>query len=147
GRYIPISPFLETELKKQKDKQAEWAKVYGEGFNPLNLVVCWQDGRPIDPNEVTKKYNRVLEKLNLPKETRFHDLRHAHATMLFEDGAEAKDVSEELGHSSIVITNDIYINPNIDRRRDLVNKLDKKFVTEKEKPKGKKYKVKRLSKP
>lgn len=104
-------------------------------------------GRPIDPNEVTKKYNRVLEKLNLPKETRFHDLRHAHATMLFEDGAEAKDVSEELGHSSIVITNDIYINPNIDRRRDLVNKLDKKFVTEKEKPKGKKYKVKRLSKP
>lgn len=147
GRYIPISPFLESELKKQKEKQAQWAEVYGKGFNPLNLVVCWQDGRPIDPNEVTKQYNRVLKSLNMPSETRFHDLRHAHATMLYEDGAESKDVSEELGHSSIVITNDIYINPNIDRRRDLVNKLDKKFAPEKEVIRAKKYKVKRVLKP
>jgi hypothetical protein len=43
--------------------------------------------------------------------------------MLFDEGAESKDVSEELGHSSIVITNDLYINPNIERRRSQVNKL------------------------
>lgn len=120
---IPLSPFLEAELKKHQKKQAEWAKVYGEGFNPHNVVVCWPDGRLIDPNEVTKKYNRVLKDLQLPQETRFHDWRHAHATMLFDEGAESKDVSEELGHSSIVITNDLYINPNIERRRSQVNKL------------------------
>jgi len=64
--------------------------------------------------------------------------------MLFEDGAESKDVSEELGHSSIVITNDLYINPNIDRWRAQVNKLDEKFAPEKEKPNTKKYRVRRV---
>ncbi|PKB67013.1 MAG: hypothetical protein BZY81_05565 [SAR202 cluster bacterium Io17-Chloro-G4] len=39
---------------------------------------------------------------------RFHDLRHAHASLMLLTGADPKLISERLGHSSIAITMDIY---------------------------------------
>ena len=40
--------------------------------------------------------------------TRFHDLRHAHATQLLSAGVHVKAVSERLGHSSTSFTMDTY---------------------------------------
>jgi len=39
---------------------------------------------------------------------RFHDLRHAHASLLMAQGVHPKIVNERLGHSSVSITLDIY---------------------------------------
>ncbi len=39
---------------------------------------------------------------------RFHDLRHAHATLMLQQGTHPKIVSERLGHSTIAITLDTY---------------------------------------
>ena len=39
---------------------------------------------------------------------RFHDLRHAHATLMLTQGVHPKVVSERLGHASIGITLDTY---------------------------------------
>jgi integrase len=39
---------------------------------------------------------------------RFHDLRHAHATLLLVKGVHPKIVPERLGHASIGITLDTY---------------------------------------
>ena len=39
---------------------------------------------------------------------RFHDLRHAHATLMLQQGVHPKIVSERLGHASIGITLDTY---------------------------------------
>ena len=39
---------------------------------------------------------------------RFHDLRHAHATLMLLDGVHPKVVSERLGHSNVGITLDTY---------------------------------------
>lgn len=39
---------------------------------------------------------------------RFHDLRHAHATLMLQQGIHPKIVSERLGHASIGITLDTY---------------------------------------
>jgi len=39
---------------------------------------------------------------------RLHDLRHAHATILLQQGIHPKIVQERLGHSSISTTLDIY---------------------------------------
>jgi integrase len=44
---------------------------------------------------------------SLPR-TRFHDLRHAHATQLLAAGVHPKAVSERLGHSSVAFTMDTY---------------------------------------
>ena len=39
---------------------------------------------------------------------RFHDPRHAHATLMLSKGVHPKIVSERLGHASIGITLDTY---------------------------------------
>src|SRR3972149_4450697 len=39
---------------------------------------------------------------------RFHDLRHAHASLLLQQGVHPKIVSERLGHSGVNITLDTY---------------------------------------
>ena len=42
------------------------------------------------------------------KEIRFHDLRHAHATLLIKENINPKIVSDRLGHSNINTTLNIY---------------------------------------
>jgi integrase len=48
------------------------------------------------------------QKWHSVKGTRFHDLRHTHATQLLRQGVHPKIVSERLGHSNIGITLDTY---------------------------------------
>ena len=44
----------------------------------------------------------------LRRRLRFHDLRHAHASLLLQQGVHPKIVSERLGHSGVNITLDTY---------------------------------------
>lgn len=50
---------------------------------------------------------RVSSTIPLPH-LRFHDLRHAAATLLLGEGINPKIVSEMLGHAQVAITLDIY---------------------------------------
>lgn len=51
-------------------------------------------------------FKPILEKAGL--KFRFHDLRHASATLLLIEGVDIKTVQARLGHSSAAITMDIY---------------------------------------
>jgi integrase len=57
-------------------------------------------GRPEGPSA-------VLAAAGLPHQ-RFHDLRHAFATLQLEAGADVFEVSRALGHASIATTANIY---------------------------------------
>ena len=62
-------------------------------FNPDNLY--------------TRCFQPVLKKAGL-RRFRFHDLRHTFGSLLIQSGASLKYVSEQMGHSSIQLTADIY---------------------------------------
>jgi integrase len=64
-------------------------------------------GAPRPPWSVSAAFRGLTRELELPR-TRFHDLRHAHATQLLGAGVHPKAVSERLGHSSISFTMDVY---------------------------------------
>lgn len=51
-------------------------------------------------------YN-ILEKYQLPKIT-LHGFRHTHASLLFESGANIKEVQDRLGHKDVKTTMNIY---------------------------------------
>lgn len=86
------------------------------------IVFLHKDGSVIRPDYVTKKYKKEAKKLGLNK-TRFHDLRHTHASWLLQLGENPKVVQERLGHHDVSITLDIYSHVIPSMQKDAVKKL------------------------
>jgi integrase len=75
---------------------------------PLSgLVFTSQAGAPLQSVNVTRDLQRHLARLGLPRQ-RFHDLRHAFATLAIEAGEDLGVVSRILGHTTLATTADIY---------------------------------------
>jgi hypothetical protein len=64
-----------------------------------------------------------LKRAGLPKGTRFHDLRHACASLLLAAGTDVKVVSERLGHGSTSFTMDTYQHVLPGLQQDAANRL------------------------
>lgn len=63
---------------------------------------------------------------------RFHDLRHTCASLSVAAGANVKQVSTRLGHSSVIITLDRYTHLFPDGEEALAGQLDPTFVAAQE---------------
>ena len=70
-------------------------------------VFASRAGTPLDSRNVTQALQALLSRLGLPRQ-RFHDLRHAYATLMLEDGEELAVVSRSLGHADLSTTADVY---------------------------------------
>jgi len=68
-------------------------------------------------------YKRILLKAGI-REMRIHDIRHSYASLLLSNGESPVYVKEQLGHSSIEITVDIYGHLIPSSNREAVNRLD-----------------------
>ena len=55
----------------------------------------------------------------------FHSLRHTHATILVQEGANLKDVQERLGHAHIETTLDIYTHNTQQMREESVSLFER----------------------
>ena len=61
---------------------------------------------------------------NLDFKFTFHKLRHTHATLLIQNGANIKDVQYRLGHTDVNTTLNIYTHINNDASSTSVSILD-----------------------
>lgn len=107
-RNIAISDDLKDILLLHKKRQEklikENDKYIDEGF-----VCAWEDdGRPYNPDYISKHFHLQLKDIEDIPTIRFHDIRHTHATILLKKQTPIKVVSERLGHASISITLDFY---------------------------------------
>ena len=50
----------------------------------------------------------------------FHDLRHTHASMLYEQGTPDMVISQRLGHANVTITMEIYTHIRPTMQRDYI---------------------------
>jgi integrase len=82
------------------------------------------DGRTWNPASFSAAFKRLTAAAGLPT-LRFHDLRHSHATQLFQLGIHPKIVSERLGHSTIGITLDTYSDVMPGMQADAAAQVDK----------------------
>jgi integrase len=106
-RQIALSPSLAILLWDHQLKQEHTRRLLGKSLEPADLVFSHPDGTPIRPNSITRAFHKIAQSLDL-KGARLHDLRHAHATIMLEQGVHPKIVQERLGHSSVSTTLDIY---------------------------------------
>ena len=106
-RQIALSPSLAIVLWEHRLKQEHARKLLGKPLESTDLVFSHPDGRPIRPDSVTRAFPEIAKSVGL-RDVRLHDLRHAHATILLQQGVNPKIVQERLGHSSVSTTLDIY---------------------------------------
>ncbi|MBB2482835.1 site-specific integrase [Bacillus sp. APMAM] len=106
-RTIFIGKKLMNFLKSHYNCYQELKKGLGDGFNANVLVFFNSNGHYLNPRELHRAYKSAVKRAGL-KDSRFHDTRHSHATILLQKNVHPKIVSERLGHSKIAITMDLY---------------------------------------
>ena len=79
--------------------------------------------KPMEPRTYQNKFKSYLTEAGI-EQTHFHVLRHTFATNCISNGADAKSVSEILGHSDVKITLNRYVHPTVDTKRNHLNGLD-----------------------
>jgi len=98
---------LAIALWEHRLKQEQARRLLGKPLAPTDLVFSHPDGRPLRPNTVSRALQEIARSIGF-NGVRLHDLRHAHATILLQQGVHPKIVQERLGHSSVATTLDIY---------------------------------------
>lgn len=95
-------------LHAHKAQQNSERLAAGDDWANHGLVFSSHIGTPLSARNVLRDYKRALARAGLSQSYRFHDLRHAHATLMLRAGVPMKVASERLGHSNISITMDLY---------------------------------------
>lgn len=77
------------------------------------------------PTKLDTEFKKAVASIGLPRDIRFHDLRHSYATWMLTKEVNPKIVSEVLGHSSVKVTLDIYSHANTSMQRMCLNAMGK----------------------
>lgn len=108
-REVPIPNILMDVLKNVKCNDENYILTNNEKF--------------IEPRRLTKHFKRILKKLEI-KDTNYHALRHTFASICIASGMDNRTLSEILGHSSVNITLDRYVHPNMKTKQEMINKVN-----------------------
>lgn len=96
-----------------------------EGVAGSPWVFPRTNGEPIDRHSLINCFRPLLKRAGLPETTRFHDLRHASASLLLAAGTHPVVVQERLGHSRIAVTLDVYSHSIPSMGRDAAHTMDR----------------------
>ncbi len=95
-----VRALLAWQLVQEREAE-EW-----EVSTPAYIATA-VDGSPLHPERLTRSFDQMRKLAGL-RPTRLHDLRHAYATKLLEEGVPMTVVSKLLGHADIRTTVNTY---------------------------------------
>ena len=114
-------------LKQHRTHQLEAKLKAGPDWEDRNLVFPDLTGGYFNPRYLGRLFPKILVEAGLPL-IRFHDLRHSAATLLLEMGVPMKVVQEILGHSSYMITADVYTHVLPAQQPEAMKRWDEEFT-------------------
>jgi integrase len=102
-------PLQALALKEHRRRQLETRLAMGSFWKgeSWDLVFTTGNGTPLDGRNVLRYFQNAVKRAGLPHQ-RFHDTRHACASLLLAQGISDYVVMDILGHSLISITKNIY---------------------------------------
>ena len=132
-RIVPISKQCEIALKKQyiqmNNIMSKKSSKPLKGFE--NLLFTTKFGTPICDQTMIDAIKRIIDEINLCKDEleQFetftpHCFRHSFATRCFESGISPKTVQTYLGHSSLQMTETLYISVLPNQKQDEMKKFE-----------------------
>jgi len=124
NRILPMDDEIYNYLKEHKKHQKTNSHLFGKMYDKNDFVCTWNDGRPFSPEYLSHAFKRILKKNDLPP-IRFHDIRHSVATELLNSGVDLKVIQEYLGHSTIGITANYYLHPDINQKSKALKQINK----------------------
>lgn len=118
---VPLPVETTTLIQAQHTRMLEAKLRYGPAL-VQDYIVGTDIFTHVQPDWITRTNRKMLEKYNLPP-VRFHDLRHTHASLLYQNGVDIKDISDRLRHSTLSITADIYVHNENNKQAQLAKKM------------------------
>jgi integrase len=128
-RTVTMSPFLEELLRKVQGTQIGQKDYLEDAWVNDGYVFSQPDGRAIDPDLITKAFNKMVKEIGMPHLTP-HGLRHQYATAAREAGIDMDIISKNLGHASVAITLDIYAHLTPEVMEEAAKKIESKLFGE-----------------
>lgn len=152
-RIIRLDSLVLEALRKEKEKQFKASEKYGDHyillhkkpeldekgdtiqrivevekgipvFLPTVDMICRKENGQYATSDGFKYCARVIH-YELKIAFNFHSLRHTHATILVQEGANIKDVQERLGHAQIKTTLDTYTHNTAQMKEESVSLFEK----------------------
>lgn len=115
NRDVFVSPKVVEILKEWKSFQKE--VVEGQGGSVPKHIFTHLDGKRINPQAPTAYLRKFGKKYGI-EDCHPHKFRHTMATMMIQQGADVKTVSEKLGHTSVEITLKLYVHTNEEAQKN-----------------------------
>lgn len=128
-RVIPISTLIVELLKKWRTIQSKELLLLGiNASNKDQLIFTYinADGelnQPIHADYSNNIMKRIEKKYGL-KHVTIHGLRHTHATLLLESGANIKETQDRLGHKNAQTTLNTYAHVTEKAQRNAMEKFE-----------------------
>jgi integrase len=127
-RLIPLAPECVMLLGSHKAQQEEERGLAGDAYVDNDLVFPNPEGSPWPPDTFTTQFSKLAKSVGM-RDFRFHDLRHAFASLTLGDGVSIKEVQTLLGHSSPVVTLSVYARSIEGLGRQAVNELARSLLS------------------
>ena len=122
NRIVYLPPSLKCSLLEWQNEQ----KKSAIGELP-RLIFAYEDNWPLQSGVLTKHFQGLLTKCNLPKVT-FHSLRHSSITYkLVLTGGDIKAVQGDSGHSQADMITEIYGHILDANRRKTTERFEEEF--------------------
>lgn len=113
---------LEILKQWRTTQRLDYLKLGMNTNRPTQNIFTNLENNYIQHAHLTTVMDRIVKKHNLKRIT-VHQLRHSHCSLLFEAGANIKEVQERLGHSSYEVTLNIYTHVTKERKEETAAKF------------------------
>jgi len=123
GRSVDLGEATIARLKAHRKTQAAARLAAGSDWNDLDLVISTPTGEPERPSTTSGRFRVAATSAGLSG-VRFHDLRHAHATILLKGGTSPHVVSKRLGHSTVAFTLQVYAHVLPGQQREAADAIE-----------------------
>jgi integrase len=125
-RQLLLAPATVAALDAHRKRQRAERLALGPAWTNSGYVFVDEAGEPYHPQRLLKMFEQAIRRAGVPA-IRLHDLRHTMATLALQAGVHPKVVQEQLGHSGINVTLDIYTHVPQAVRRESATKIASLF--------------------